>query len=152
MKEKACVSLISHVFSMKIRFTLLSAVYFCCVLGTLRIFLAIWREFDDRYPKKPLSVTKWDINVYQSIFISLWFNSTAQDLAAKIHQKLPLSDQKWEFYDTTLFAGTTKPWKWLAQTMSYNISESQKRRDIHEKDAYFFLNDSSSYCGIGAMK
>ena len=54
-------------------------------------------------------------------FISA-YDSTVQDLGAKIHQKWPMRQR--------FFVGTIKPSKWLALTMSINISKSQNRRDI----------------------
>ena len=50
----------------------LSAVHFCRIFGSLGPFW-LYEEFDDRYPKKPVSVTKKDISDYnyQSIYNSL---------------------------------------------------------------------------------
>ena len=42
------------------------------------------------------------VTIFITAFITA-YDSTAQDLAAKMHQKWALLDQKWEFYDTTLF-------------------------------------------------
>ena len=74
-----------------------------------------------------LSLKKISVTTFINSFI-VAYDSTAQDLAARIHQKWPLLDKKLEFYDTTLTSGTIKPWKWLALMLSYNISESRKRR------------------------
>ena len=50
----------------------LSAVHFRCVLVVMGPFWQ-YEEFDDRYPKKPVSVTKKDISdfIYQSIYSNL---------------------------------------------------------------------------------
>ena len=94
-----CVSPISHVFSEEIRFTLLRVfrclqkvsskmtflwsifAVFLLVLGPFRLY----EEFDDSYPKRPVSVTKKDIvTIIIKAFITAYY-STVQDLAAKIH-------------------------------------------------------------------
>ena len=51
-----------------------------------------------------MSVTiKISVSTFIASFISAdWYDSTAQDLVARIQQKGPPLDQKWEFYDTTL--------------------------------------------------
>ena len=109
IKEKAhCVSQISHVFSYKIRFTLLCVSVsskkhiqklHCCSLFLLS-FLKYWdlfllyEEFDDRYQEKPLSVTeKTSVTIFIDKFTCVAaYDSMTQDLAAKIHQKWPLLD------------------------------------------------------------
>ena len=84
--KSTCVSLISHVFSQKIRFTLLCVAVssksvfkinfqrfiFAAFLVVLGHFW-LYEEFDDIYPKKPESVTKKDISdySYQRSYISL---------------------------------------------------------------------------------
>ena len=47
-----------------------SVVHFCCFFGSLATFWQ-YEEFDDRYPKQPMSLTKTDIDdyIYQSIYI-----------------------------------------------------------------------------------
>ena len=52
------------------------------------------------------------------------------DLAPNFNQKWPLLDKEWDFHDTALIAGTIKLFNWLALTMSYNMSESQRMRVI----------------------
>ena len=49
-----------------------------------------------------MSVTKKDISdhIYQLIISA--YDSTAQDLAARIHQQWPLFEQKLELYDAAL--------------------------------------------------
>ena len=50
-------------------------------------------EFDDKYPKKPVSATKKYTSYHITrAFISA-YDSMAHNLAAKIHQKWPLLDQ-----------------------------------------------------------
>ena len=52
-------------------------VYFCWVLGPFWLY----KEFDARYPKKPMSVSNKDTsdNIYQCIYISLWFFDSGFD-------------------------------------------------------------------------
>ena len=47
---------------------------FCLVFGSVGTFW-LYGEFDGKYPKEPVSVTKKDTSdpIYQSIYISLWF-------------------------------------------------------------------------------
>ena len=62
----------------------------------------LYREFKNRYSKESVSVNKKiSVTTFINSFISA-YDSTAQDLAARIHQKWPLLDHKWEFYDITL--------------------------------------------------
>ena len=76
------------VFS-KITFLWFIFAAFLVVLGPFWLY----EEFDDRYPKKPVSVTKKDMGDYNHHIITA-YDSTVQNLAAKIHQKSPLLDQK----------------------------------------------------------
>ena len=69
-----------------------------------------------------MSVTEKDISDY--IYISLRFYYSG--FGCQNSSKTATLDQKLEFYDTMLI----KPWKWMALTLSYNISKSQKRRYI----------------------
>ena len=66
------------------KITFLQSIFaaFLVVLGPLWL---LYEEFDDRYPKKPVSVTKKDI-IFIEACISA-YDSTDQDLAAKIHLK-----------------------------------------------------------------
>ena len=57
---------------------------FCKSFGAL---FWLYEDFDDRYPKKPVSVAKKDISDHT--FIPA-YDSTAQDLDSKSHQKWPL--------------------------------------------------------------
>ena len=67
----------------------------------------LYGEFDDKYPKKPSqSLKKTPMIIFIRAFISA-YDSTAQDLAAKIHQKWPLFDQDensmiQRFFDRTI--------------------------------------------------
>ena len=137
------MSLISHVFSQKIRFTLL-CVFRCLqkvsskITFLLSIFAAIlvvlgpfwlYEEFDDRYPKKLVSVTKKDTSshIYQSIYISLWFYGSG--FGCKNSSKMATFRPNMRILLTQHFlAGAIKPWKWWALTMSRNISKTKKKR------------------------
>ena len=62
------------------------------------------------------SIEKTSLSTVSNSFISA-YDSTAQDLAARIHQKWPLLDQKWEFYDTTLIHWNPEnDWPWHCPT------------------------------------
>ena len=113
------------VFSKSVFKNYLSAVHCRCVFGSFWTFLAIWTVWW-QVSKKPVSVTEKDISDYnyQSIYNSLWLCGSR--FGCKNSLKMAT-----ENFMTQLFcAGTIKPWKWLALTMSCNISKSQKRRDI----------------------
>ena len=70
---------------MSSKITFLRSIFaaFLVVLGPF----CAYEEFDDRYPKKPVSVTKKDIGDYNYQSIITAYDSTIQDLAAKIHYK-----------------------------------------------------------------
>ena len=80
------------VFKVSSKITVLQSIFaaFSVVLGPFWLY----EEFDDRYPKKPMSVTKkTSVTIIIKAFIAA-YDSKAQDLAAKIHQKWPVLDQK----------------------------------------------------------
>ena len=60
-------------------------------------------------------------------FISA-YDSTTQDLAARINQKWPFSDNKWEFYDTMLIRWNYKTLKMVGPDTALQHSKSQKSR------------------------
>ena len=66
----------------------LSAVYFSLIFGH---YLLYW-EFKDKYSQKPVSVTRKNILTPVINSLTPVYGSTAQDLAAKTHQKCPLLD------------------------------------------------------------
>ena len=103
---------------------------FLVVIGHYPLWHAILRVWRQTF-KKSLITLSTIINLFTPAY-----DFTPQNLAAEIYQKRPLLDQNWELYDTTLILGTIKPWKLLALTMSYKISESQKRRDITLKPCF----------------
>ena len=87
--KSPCVSLISHVLSQKMRYTLLHVFLYLHILAARKAFLQsvfpvfllvfghnlqYW-EFKNRYSKKLVYVTIIDISdhIYQLIYISLWF-------------------------------------------------------------------------------
>ena len=93
MKEKArvCVLLISNVSS---KIANLQSIFaaFLVVLGPFWLY-----ERFDRCKKslcQPLKQTSVTINIYQNIDTRSAFDSLSQDLAAKVHQKWPLLNQK----------------------------------------------------------
>ena len=68
---------------MSSKITFLRSIFaaFLVVLGPLRLY----EKFDDRYPKKPVSVTKkTSVTMIIKAFITA-YDYTVQDLAAKIH-------------------------------------------------------------------
>ena len=89
-------------------------------------------EFDVKYPKKPVSVTNKDTSdhIYQSVYISLWFYSAGFGCKNSKIKNCHFYTKNENSMTQRFSAKTIKPWKWLALTMSFNISESQKRRDI----------------------
>ena len=85
--------LISHVSS---KIANLQSIFaaFLVILGPFWLY-----EGFERYKKSlcpPLKQTSVTINIYQSIDTRSAYDSMSQDLAAKIHQKWPLLNQKWE--------------------------------------------------------
>ena len=67
-------------------------MFWCLQKGVFKKYL--YGEFDDKYPKKPLSVTKKTPVIIFIIVLISAYDSMAQEFAAKIHQKWPLFDQK----------------------------------------------------------
>ena len=96
MKEKArvCVLLISHVSS---KIANLQSIFATCLVVLGPFWL---NEGFERYKKSlcwPLKQTSVTINIYQSIDTRSAYDSMSQDLAAKVHQKWPLLNQKYEY-------------------------------------------------------
>ena len=94
--KSPCVSLISHVFSFSAACVSVSS-HFSCKKASLQcvfpVFLVVFGhdllywEFKNRYSKKPVYVTKKiSVTTFINSFMSA-YDSTAQDLAARIHQK-----------------------------------------------------------------
>ena len=67
----------------------LSTVYFAVFLVVLGPF-GLYEEFDDRYPKRPVSVTTKDISdqYYQSVYISSGFGCKNSSKVATFGQKM----------------------------------------------------------------
>ena len=125
------VSLISHVYSQEIRFTLV-CVFWCLQKVSSKItflqpifaaFLVVlgpfwlYEEFDDRYPKKPLSVTKKDVryhihHLYRPIILRL-IRVWLQKLIENDH-----SDQNENSMTTPLFC-------WNYQTLKISVSQKK---------------------------
>ena len=133
------------------KITFLQSIFaaFLVVLGPFWLY----EEFGDRYRKKPVSVTKKDISDYNywSIYNSLWFYGSGFGCKNSLkmatfrpkmrilwHNAVLLELLNPENHRTTA-QSLVSPWlvsavvlllcwKWLALTMYYNISKSQKAR------------------------
>ena len=101
----------------------------CCSLFLLRfLFLVVlgpfllYKEFDDRYPKRPESVSKKPISdhIYQLIYIGLWFYDLK--FAYRYSSKMATFRPKMRNLRHNAFLLELKPCKWLTLTMDSSSS------------------------------
>ena len=106
---------------------------FSVLLAVLGPF-CLYAEFDDTYPKNPMSVSKKDISdhIYQSIYSSLWFYCSR--FGSKSSWKMATLDQNENsIKNATFFAGAIKPWKWwpLACPTYLEAKKSKNHNSIY---------------------
>ena len=122
--KSPCVSLISYAYSLEIRFTLL-CVFWCLqkvsskitflqsIFAAFQVVLGhfwLYGEFDDRYTKKPVSVTKTSVTIIIKAFITA-YNSILQlrIWLQKFIKNGHIQTKNENCMTQCFFAGTIKP-------------------------------------------